>query len=141
MNPDDDADPDAAPKPADRPRRRRVDSLPGPRSHSFPAALGAPSPTVAPPSEVTPVAEVTVSPGSVFVTAELPGAPKDALDIQATDVALRVVAPRVGAPDYRLEIDLPVRVDPASAQATYRNGILDVTLKRINPTGGERHEV
>ncbi len=72
------------------------------------------------------------------MTVELPGAPKDALDIQATGTMLRVVAPRVGGPTYRLEIDLQTQVDPASARATYRNGILDVTLARA--AGGETHE-
>lgn len=137
MSNDTDADSGEAPDAVDRPRWRRVDSLPGPRLPSIPAALGAPSPTVDSPPERTPAAEVTVAPGSVFVTVELAGAPRDALDIQATDTSLRVVAPRVGAPTYRLEVELPVRVEPGSAQATYRNGILDVTLKRANPSRGE----
>ena len=140
MNHDTDADSGEAPDAVGRPRRR-VDSLPGPRPNSFPAALGAPSPTVESPYERTPAAEVTVAPGSVYVTAELPGAPKDAMDIQVTETTLRVVAPRVGAPAFRLEVDLPVRVEPKSAKATYRNGILDVTLRRANPSGGERREV
>ncbi len=141
MNHENDADPDEAPTAADRPpRRKRVESLPGPRPNSLPAALGAPVPTLEPPTEAKPVAEISVSPGFVYVTVELPGAPKDSLDIQATDSSLRVVAPRVGAASYRIEVDLPVRVDPASAKATYRNGILDMTLRRRNPPGGDGHE-
>ena len=140
MNHDTDANSGEAPDGVGHPRRR-IDSLPGPRPHSFPPALGGPSPTVDAPPERTPAAEVAVSPDSVFVTVELPGAPKDAMDIQATDSALSVIAPRVGAAGYRLAIDLPVRVVPDSARATYRNGILDVTLKRVNSSGGESREV
>ncbi len=141
MNHENDADPDEGPDATDRPAGRRVRSLPGPRPNSFPAALGAPSPSFEPPSDTTPVAEVSLSPSSVYVTVELPGAPKDALDIEATATSLRVLAPRLGAPKYRLDVDLPAPVDPKSAKATYRNGILDVTLARVKPAGGEPHEV
>ena len=141
MNHDKDADSGEAPDAADRlPVRRRVRSLPGPRLPSSPPALGPPSPMVESPSERTPVAEVSLSPGHVYVTVELPGAPKDALDIQATDGSLTVDAPRVGRPAYHLDIELPCAVDPGSAEATFRNGILDVTLARVKTSGGDAHD-
>lgn len=141
MNHDTDTDSGEAPDAVDRlPGRRRTRSLPGPHHTSPPPALGPPSPTVETPSERTPVAEVSSSPGCVFVTIELPGAPKDALGIEATERTLTVDAPRVGAPAYHLVIELPYPVDPESAKATYRNGILDVTLIRARPTGGDVRE-
>jgi HSP20 family molecular chaperone IbpA len=81
-----------------------------------------------------------LSPGHVYVTVELPGAVKDALDIEATERTLSIVAPRVGASAYRLRIELPSRVDLGSAAVTYRNGILDVTLRRAREAGGEPHD-
>lgn len=141
MNHDKEADSGEAPDAADRlPVRRRVRSLPGPRQPSSPPALGPPSPTIESPSESTPVAEVSLSPEYVYVTVELPGAPKDALDIQAIEGTLTVDAPRVGRPAYHLDIELPCPVDPESAEATYRNGILDVTLVRVKTSGGDTHD-
>ena len=140
MNHDTEPDPDEVPRAVDRPpRRRSVPSLPGPRGDPERVALGPPTPTVAP-DERTPAAEVSVTPRHVYVTVELPGAPKDALDIEATDRTLTVRAPRVGAPTFHLALELPVTVDPKSAQATYRNGILDVTLTRVPQSGGEGDE-
>ena len=102
-------------------------------------ALSPPPPTVSS-DERTPVAEVSLTSDHVYVTVELPGAPKDALDIEATDCSLRILAPRVGAPTFHVEMELPSRVDPSSAKATYRNGILDVTLARVPGPGGEADE-
>jgi HSP20 family molecular chaperone IbpA len=141
MNQDTEPDPDDVPRAVDPRSKRRPTAhpLPGPRRDSGPAALGPPSPTIAA-DERIPAAEVSVTPDHVYVTVELPGAPKDALDIEATDRRLRVRAPRVGAPTFHLDLELPSPVDPRSAKATYRNGILDVTLSRIPLVGGEADE-
>jgi len=80
---------------------------------------------------------VSLSPNHVYVTVELPGARKDALDVEATDRTLAIAAPRVGAPVYRLQVELPASVDPTSARVTYRNGILDVTLARGKQPRGD----
>ncbi len=130
-------DPDSgeAPDAADTPERPRpVRSLPAPRAPRSPPALGGPSPTVEEVREREPEAELSLSPGHVYVTVELPGAVKESIEVEATDRTLTVRAPRVRAPIYRLLMDLPARVEPESAKATFRNGILDVTLRR---SGGE----
>ena len=139
MNHETDADPGETPDAIDRllGRPKHVRSLPGPRPESFPPALTAPAPTVEWPSERAPAAEVSLSPNHVYVTVELPGARKDALDIEATDRTLAIAAPRVGAPVYRLQVELPASVDPTSARVTYRNGILDVTLARGKQPRGD----
>ncbi len=138
MNHDTDSDSGDAPEPTPRPNGRRAHVPALPARGPFPPALGPPMATAVPPLERTPAAELSVSPRNVYVTVELPGATKDSLDIEATGTTLRVVAPRVGGPAYRLEVDLPTRVDPASAKSTCRNGILDITLARAS--GGETHE-
>ena len=132
MDHDTDADPDPVPDAVDRllRRSRGVRSLPGPRSPLFPPALGGPSPTVEEAAERVPAAEVSASPGHVFVTVELPGAVKDAIEVEATERTLDVRAPRSRGAVYRLAVDLPVPVRPESAKATFRNGVLDVMLER-----------
>ncbi|HYM38799.1 MAG TPA: Hsp20/alpha crystallin family protein [Thermoplasmata archaeon] len=143
MNQDADPDRDEVPRAVDRlpGRRHPTHSLPDPRHGTDPPALGPPSPTVEPLAERTPAAEVSQTPKHIYVTVELPGAPKDSLDIEATERTLTIDAPRVGAPAFHLEVDLPSAVDPESAKATYRNGILDVTLARIRRDGRDSHEV
>lgn len=142
MNHDKDADSGEAPDAIDRllGRRRRVRSLPGPRAESFPPALGPPSPTVEPPTERAPAAEVSLSPKHVYVTVEIASAAKDAMDVHATDRTLTIHAPRVQGAAYHLEVELPSVVDPRSAQVTFRNGILDVTLARAKRPRGEHHD-
>jgi HSP20 family molecular chaperone IbpA len=139
MNHEPDQDPGEAPDTEQRKpdQRKPVPSLPAPRTVANPPALRAPSPTVEPSAARTPVAEVTISPSHVYVTVELPGAPKDALEIRATDRTLTVDAKRLEGPPYRLDLALPVPINPESAKATYRNGILDVTLARADRTEGD----
>jgi HSP20 family molecular chaperone IbpA len=140
MNQEPDTNPGEAPDAANRRqgRRRRPPSLPGPKPDAHRPALRAPSPTIEPPAR-TPAAEVSLFPGHVYVTVELPRALKDALDIQATDLTLTVDAKRVEGPPYHVTVRLPVPVEPGSAKATYRNGVLDVALTRAKPSGGHDH--
>ncbi len=143
MNQDTDADAGDAPDGADgvRERRKRVPSLPGRASGSAPAALGPPSPTVRDDEGTrVPSSEVFVSPRQVYVTVEIPGASKDSIEFTAADRRLVVHSLRAGGPAYHLDIDLPVRVNPESAKATYRNGVLDVTLSREDGRGGTGDE-
>jgi len=37
----------------------------------------------------------------------------------------------MGHPKYSERVELPVKVDPQSARATYKNGVLEVTFKRL----------
>lgn len=137
MNHDTDADSGEAPDAADRPvgQSRRAKPLPAPRSPNVPPALGGPVPTVEQPEERVPETEVSVSPAHLYVTVELPGATQDAIELEATDRTLIVRAPRPRGSIYRVVVELPVRVRAESAKATFRNGVLDVTLVR---SGGDR---
>jgi HSP20 family protein len=69
----------------------------------------------------------------VSVTVELPGAEKGDLSLHVADQAVTVRVDK-GARRYHKKIRLPAKVVPGSAKATFKNGILDVTLKRA----GER---
>ncbi|MEF8879769.1 MAG: Hsp20/alpha crystallin family protein [Candidatus Thermoplasmatota archaeon] len=67
----------------------------------------------------------------VAVTVELPGLNKDDIDLKATEKQLEI---NVDNPDFSFHknVDLPCKVKPKTTHATYKNGILDVTLKRKN---------
>ena len=122
-------------------RLNRPRSLPGPDPPHMPAALASPSPTVVEEGPiVVPAAEIHTTPARVHVTVDLPGVPKDAIEVQAWEDRLTVNAQRPGGPAYHLELGLPVRVDPRSATSSCRNGVLDMTFGRSprgNATRGE----
>jgi HSP20 family protein len=77
-----------------------------------------------------PLVDVIQTPNEVRVTAELPGIEKKDINLQATESKLTISADTHGR-KYFKEVELPARVDPKSADATYNNGILEVTLKKL----------
>lgn len=81
-----------------------------------------------------PMTDVIVGETQVAVTAEIPGVEKEEINLHvATDkVTIRVPAgERHGA--YYKEIRLPAAVKPDTSAATYKNGILDITITRASP--------
>ena len=97
-----------------------------------PPALGPPSP-VADESHLTrePVSEVVVGPSSIYVTLELRGASRETLEVTTTQNRLTVHALYAERRVFHREIDLPKPVEPNAVSVTYRNGVLDVTLRRV----------
>lgn len=82
--------------------------------------------------------DVSEEPDVVRAVAELPGAEKQDISLSCTENVLSV---KVSTPGREVEKDiaLPCDVDPDSAKATYNNGLLEVTLRKVAPsTGGKR---
>lgn len=84
-----------------------------------------------------PLTDVIEGADEISITAELPGVAKD--DIQLT-VADRQAKIHVDSPRRRYfkTVELPARVDPDTTKATYRNGVLDITIKKIDDDRGRR---
>jgi HSP20 family protein len=61
------------------------------------------------------------------VVADIPGVDKEAIDLQCDGETLTLQASG-DSRDYRESITLPTRVDEHSADATYNNGILEVSF-------------
>jgi HSP20 family protein len=89
--------------------------------------------------EREPLIDVLEENKDVVIVAELPGVEKNDIQLHTTEnqLAVSVDAPRRR---YHREVTLPVRVDPKSAQASYKNGVLEVRLKRLveRPFKGEK---
>ncbi|ADV65194.1 archaeal heat shock protein Hsp20 [Desulfurococcus mucosus] len=81
--------------------------------------------------EREPLIDVFESGDEVTVIAEIPGVEKDKIDVKVSDDGRTIV---INASDtnrkYYKEIELPAKVDPASAKASYKNGVLEVKLKK-----------
>ncbi len=68
---------------------------------------------------------------SVRVIADIPGVEKEHIDLQCDGQTLMLEASGAER-TYSERISLPTRVDEHSAQATYNNGILEVTFDRVD---------
>ncbi|WP_292387117.1 archaeal heat shock protein Hsp20 [Methanosarcina sp. UBA5] len=77
-----------------------------------------------------PLIDVLETEETVHVIAEIPGIEKENIRLNATDLILDIETID-GNPKYSEHVELPVKVDPQSAKATYKNGVLEVTFKRL----------
>jgi len=80
--------------------------------------------------EREPLVDVFSEDGVVKVVAELPGVEKQDIRLHATEKTLTI---SVDTPQrkYYKELELPTRIDPKTAKSVYRNGVLEVTLKKV----------
>ena len=77
-----------------------------------------------------PLIDVLEAEETLHVIAEIPGIEKENIRLNATDLILDIETIN-GNPKYSERVELPVKVDPQSAKATYKNGVLEVTFKRL----------
>ncbi|MGQ9460697.1 MAG: archaeal heat shock protein Hsp20 [Candidatus Bathyarchaeaceae archaeon] len=74
----------------------------------------------------------------VVILAELPGVERDDINLNATEDHL-TISVDTAERKYHKELTLPAMVDPKSAQASYKNGVLEVRLRKLEkPFKGER---
>ena len=120
------------PDPIDR-LMRRIDAHP-----SLPAVGSSKTPALGPPTALAeedrevrePAADVVVTPARIYVTLELPGANRETIAVLADGMRLSVHAVATDGRVFHAEIALSHPVEPDAVTATYRNGVLDVTLPR-----------
>ena len=94
-----------------------------------------------PAEEREPLVDVVEEEKEVMVIAELPGVEKEKIDVRATETTLAISAESPYG-KYRKELDLPAQVDPKSARASYKNGVLEVLLSKIaGKREGERIKI
>ncbi len=78
-----------------------------------------------------PLVDIVEGKEGIAVIAELPGVEKRQIELHADHERLSIKADS-GKNTYSRLVELPSKVDPASATATYNNGVLEVSLKRSN---------
>lgn len=80
--------------------------------------------------EREPLVDVIESDDEIKVVAELPGVEKNDINLYATSNTLTI---NVDTEErkYHKELELPAEVEPRSAKSTYKNGVLEVTLKKV----------
>ncbi len=68
--------------------------------------------------------------GEIKVIIELPGVAKEDIKLSGTEDKLTI---SVEAPErkYFKEIEVPAKIDPKKAKTSYKNGVLEVTVPKI----------
>jgi len=79
--------------------------------------------------EREPLVDVMEEDKDVVILAELPGVERDDINLHATEDHL-TISVDTAERKYHKELTLPAMVDPKSAQASYKNGVLEVRLKK-----------
>ncbi len=102
------------------------------RPSKRPGAFGIPVPKLEPAEAREPLVDVLDEGEIVKVVAELPGVDKSDVKMDATTNSLTI---NVETPNrkYHKVIDLPSDVEPESSKATYNNGVLEVSLRKVKP--------
>jgi HSP20 family protein len=90
--------------------------------------------------EIEPLVDVVDGKDSVTVFAELPGVEKREIGLSATESSLTISVPSDKRRYYK-QVDLPSKVNPDSARATYKNGVLEVCLEKVMKGRGKQLKV
>ena len=83
-----------------------------------------------------PLVEVNEDQDQIIVIAEMPGVSKEDIELNATNRSLTISTEKiVFGRSYFKEIDLPAAINSDYAKARYKNGILEVKLKKLKEKG------
>jgi len=86
-----------------------------------------------------PLTDVVESDDEIAVTVELPGVDKKDVNLHVAEDAISVKV-ETGR-HYHAQIPLPAKVVPSTAKATFKNGILDVSVRRVEEPNMRGHRV
>jgi HSP20 family protein len=82
--------------------------------------------------EREPLVDVLDEGDYIRVVAELPGVEKSDINIESTEKIMTISASSERR-KYNKKIEMPSEIDPASAKASYNNGILEIKVKKAVP--------
>jgi|WetSurMetagenome_2_1015567.scaffolds.fasta_scaffold04714_2 HSP20 family protein len=87
------------------------------------------------PSEREPLTDVIEGEKEIYVIVELPGVEKKDIDLKTTEAFLEI---NVETPErsYHKKLSFPCKVKPETAKASYKNGVLEVRVERIEQRKG-----
>lgn len=79
---------------------------------------------------IEPFTDVIEEEDIIRVIADVPGVEKEDINVEATETEVRISAER-GERRYRKVVKLPSRVRPETAKASYKNGVLTITIEKV----------
>ncbi|HPC28258.1 MAG TPA: Hsp20/alpha crystallin family protein [Candidatus Methanomethylicus sp.] len=87
--------------------------------------------------EISPLVDIMDSNDRVTVFAELPGVDKKEIDLKVSEDSLTISVSKEKRKYYK-EVALPFNIKPATAKASYKNGVLEVSLEKAGRPSGKR---
>lgn len=89
--------------------------------------------------EIEPLVDVYEEDDTITVVAEIPGVEKEKIRVRTEGKKLYIEASN--GKKYYKEVELPAEVDPKTSKASYKNGVLEIKLKKIKGVSGEEIKV
>ena len=86
-----------------------------------------------------PLVDVMTTDGQVKVVAELLGVQKEDIKLHTTESSLTITVD-TSQRKYHKEVKLPAKVNPEEAMASYKNGVLEVTLPKKKEEGSRAEQ-
>jgi HSP20 family protein len=86
-----------------------------------------------------PLADVITTDSLVRIVVELPGVFKEDINLSGTEESM-TVSVDTGTRQYYKKLDLPVRANPKTTKSKYINGVLEITMKKLEneESGGDQ---
>ncbi|MEM4133639.1 MAG: archaeal heat shock protein Hsp20 [Candidatus Micrarchaeia archaeon] len=83
-----------------------------------------------------PLVDIINEKNDIKIIAELPGVRKEDIELNATEKGLEI---KVDTPErkYYKKLELPAKIKPETADAKYNNGVLEVIIKKVEPSKEE----
>jgi HSP20 family protein len=101
-----------------------------PRIYEFGNVKRTPRGRVAVVEEREPLVDIYEEDDKIRIVAELPGVDENKINVRAIDDKHIVIEASNHDRKYRKELELPVEVDVDSADAVYKNGVLEIKFKK-----------
>ncbi|MEM1521531.1 MAG: archaeal heat shock protein Hsp20 [Thermofilaceae archaeon] len=79
---------------------------------------------------IEPFTDVIEEEDIVRVIVDIPGVEKEDISVEVTETEIRISAER-GERKYFKSVKLPARIRPETAKASYKNGVLTITVEKV----------
>jgi HSP20 family protein len=89
--------------------------------------------------EREPLVDVVDGADEIRVVVELPGVEKTDIKLYGTDDSLTISVDTVQYKYYK-EVELPAKIRTKEARSTYKNGVLEVIIPKLEPSGNPKGE-
>ena len=109
---------------------------------SDPEKCGINKPCIDVKKEREPLVDIIIANDQIKVIVELPGVAKEDIKLRGTEDKL-TISVEIPERKYFKEIEMPTKIAPKKAQTSYKNGVLEVTLPKIEDkkTTGEEIKI
>ncbi|MCS7109244.1 MAG: Hsp20/alpha crystallin family protein [Candidatus Micrarchaeota archaeon] len=83
-----------------------------------------------------PLVDIINEKKNIKIIAELPGVRKEDIDLKADEKTIEIKVDTAERKYYK-KLDLPAKIKPETADARYNNGVLEITIEKVEPSKEE----